>query len=92
MSQNKKDTASNLHNTKTDSKNSPILQSWEQNNFSVILKIEIQDLQNLNSSDIKLKMKKNSLSLKTTKGGSFKIKNLFDEVIPKKTSSMRKGK
>lgn len=78
--------------SQTHQKSSPALQSWEQNTFSIILKIEINNLPQLSSSDIKLKMKKGSLSLKVANQGSFKIKHLYEEVVPKKTSSMRKGK
>lgn len=73
-----------IHEETQSQKTTPKLQSWEQNNFSVILKIEIKGLPNLSSSDIKLKMKKHSLSLKISDQNSFKIKHLFDEVMPKK--------
>jgi hypothetical protein len=70
----------------------PYLESWEQSKTQLRLKIHIKNLPNLKSSELKLTMKKTSLALKVVNQGTFKIENLYESIVPIKTTSIRKGK
>ena len=69
----------------------PHLKSWDQTNGTLTLVIQIENLTQLKSSEIRLKMKKTCLTLTVKDEVHFKVEQLYEQVIPTKTTSLRKG-
>lgn len=70
------------------------LETWNQNNEEIQLIFKIENLSEVTNDSIKLKVAKKSLSLQITVMSQiykYKLKGMYGEIVPTKTSSVRKG-